>query len=382
MPGPLAGVRVIEIAGLGPAPFAAMMLADMGADVVVVDRADQVTGAGAESAKGMVYTRGRRSVGIDLKNPEGVAAVLRLVDTADVFIEGFRPGVAERLGIGPDVVRARNPRVIYGRMTGWGQTGPMSGRAGHDINYIALAGPLAHIGRRDQPPTPPLNLLGDFGGGGMLLAFGIACALTERAQSGEGQTIDAAMVDGAAILAAAIAPAYALGYFHAERGTNWVDSGAPYYDAYQCADGAWLSVGAIEAKFYANLLIGLGLGAVEDLPEQNDESEWPAMKQRFAAIIATKSRADWVEVFAGDDNCVTPVLSFADVMTDEHLAARSTYVDIDGIPQPAPAPRFDRTPATLDRPPAAAGQHSDEILGECGFSLDDVTRLRDAGAIA
>jgi alpha-methylacyl-CoA racemase len=359
----------------------------MGADVICVDRADQVLGAPLEAAKGNVYGRGRRSVGVDLKHPDGIETVLRLVETADVFIEGFRPGVMERLGLGPDVVRARNPRVIYGRMTGWGQDGPLAARAGHDINYIALAGPLAHIGRAGQPPTPPLNLVGDFGGGGMLLAFGIACALSERATSGEGQVIDAAMIDGAAILSAPIAPAFALGYFHRERGTNWLDSGAPYYDAYQCADGEWLSIGAIEPKFYANLLRGLGLmddeGNIEEgWPAQNDESQWPMMKERVASIIAGRPRDEWVVVFADPDNCVTPVLGFGDVLADEHLATRSTYVDVDGVPQPSPAPRFDRTPAALDRPPAPAGHHTDGLLAEAGFRSDEIAALKQAGAIA
>jgi len=379
--GPLAGVRVLELAGLGPAPFAAMLLADMGADVTVVHRAERAVGADPSSAKGNVFDRGRRSIAVDLKHPDGVATVLELVDGADVFIEGFRPGVAERLGLGPEVVRGRNPRIVYGRMTGWGQSGPMASRAGHDINYIALAGPLAHIGRRDQPPTPPLNLLGDFGGGGMLLAFGVACALNERNRSGEGQVIDAAMVDGAAILASAMVPAYALGYFHPERGTNFLDSGAPWYDVYECADGAWIAVGAIEAKFYANLLAGLGLEAA-GLPDQNDEAGWPVLRERFTAAFLTRPRDEWLVVFVADDNCVTAVLPFTEVLDDEHLAARQTYVDLDGVPQPAPAPRFDRTPATLDRPPPVAGQHTDAVLADAGFSPAAIEALRASGAVA
>lgn len=383
MAGPLEGTRVIEIAGLGPAPFAAMLLADMGADVIVVHRADRAMGAPPESAKGNVYDRGRRSVAVDLKHPEGVAVVLRLAESADVFIEGFRPGVAERLGIGPVEVQARNERIVYGRMTGWGQDGPLASRAGHDINYLALAGPLAHIGRRDQPPTPPLNLIGDFGGGGLLLAFGITCALNERSRSGLGQVIDAAMVDGAAILSAPIAPAFALGYFHAERGTNWLDSGAHYYDSYECADGRWISVGAIEAKFYANLLAGLGLDPVADgLPDQHDESQWPAMKERFAAIFRTRTCEQWEAVFADPDNCVTPVLGFGEVLGDDHLRARATYVEVDGVPQPAPAPRFGRTPAALGRPPATAGQHTVQILREAGLTAAEIEALRAAGAVA
>lgn len=381
MPGPLHGVKVIELAGLGPAPFAAMLLADMGADVVTVERAGTVTGAPLESAKGMVYGRGRRSIGVDLKHPDGVGVVLDLCADADVCIEGFRPGVVERLGVGPDVVRARNERLVYGRMTGWGQDGPYADRAGHDINYIAVAGPLAHIGRAGAPPTPPLNLLGDFGGGGLLLAFGIVSALVERATSGLGQVVDAAMVDGAAILSAPIAPAFALGFFHAERGTNWLDSGAPYYDVYECADGRWLSIGAIEPQFYANLLAGLGLDPAV-LPAQDDESAWPELKERFAAIVRTRTADEWMAVFDDPNNCVAPVRSFAEVLDDPHLAARGTYVDVDGVPQPAPAPRFDRTPATLDRPPAPAGHHTDEVLAEAGVDAATIAALRASGAVA
>lgn len=381
MGGPLEGVRVVEVAGLGPAPFAAMLLADMGADVVVLERADRVVGADLSTAAGNVSGRGRRSIGIDLKAPGALDVVLALVDDADVFIEGFRPGVAERLGIGPDVLRGRNPALIYGRMTGWGQTGPRAPQAGHDINYIALAGPLAHIGRAGELPVPPLNLVGDFGGGGLLLAFGIACALAERARSGAGQVIDAAMVDGAALLAAPMVPAYTLGYLHPERGTNFIDSGAPYYDVYECADGALISVGAIEATFYANLLDGLGL-ADEDLPAQDDESAWPALTERFAAVFATRTRHEWLEVFAGPDNCVAPVHRFDEVLGDEHLTARGTYVERDGVLQPAPAPRFDRTPATLPARPVPAGHDTDEVLARAGFDADAVRRLRDEGVVA
>ena len=288
MPGPLAGVRVIEIAGLGPAPFGAMVLADLGADVTVVDRADLAVGASPESVQGNVYGRGRRSIAVDLKAPEGIEVVRRLTSEADVFVEGFRPGVMERLGLGPDDLRTANPRLVYARMTGWGQAGPWADRAGHDINYLSLAGPLAHIGRHDQPPTPPLNLVADFGGGGMLLALGVCAALIERASSGEGQVVDAAMVDGVALLAAPIANAYIQGFFNAERGTNWLDSGAHYYDVYETADGQYVSIGAIEPKFYANLLDALGLDASE-LPDQNDVGQWPAMKQRFAEIFHSRA---------------------------------------------------------------------------------------------
>jgi len=380
MPGPLQGVNVVELAGLGPAPFAAMLLADMGADVITVARTDRAFGMPMDSAKGNVQDRGKRSIAVDLKQHEGVEILERLCERADVFIEGFRPGVAERLGIGPDVLRLTNPRLVYARMTGWGQDGPFATRAGHDINYLALAGPLAHIGRVGQPPTPPLNLVGDFGGGGLLAAFGIVCALAERERSGEGQVIDAAMVDGAALLSAPIATAYEQGYFHPERGTNWLDSGAHYYEAYECADGEFLSIGAIEPAFYANLLAVLGLND-EDLPDQNDESAWPTMKDRIAAVLRTRSRDDWMAAFGDDDQCVAPVLGYAEVAQHPHLCARRTYVEREGVLQPSPAPRFDRTPASLGRAPAPVGFDTDEILTELGISAADRSRLRNEGTV-
>ncbi len=387
MPGPLEGVRVVELAGLAPGPFGAMVLADMGADVVVVDRAEQarlaaLAGADPASVKGSVHFRGRRSVAVDLKHPEGVEIVRRLADAADVFIEGFRPGVAERLGVGPDVLCARNPRLVYGRVTGWGQDGPYRHRAGHDINYIAVAGPLAHIGRAGQAPAVPLNLLGDFAGGGLLLAFGVVAALLARERTGAGQVVDAAMVDGAALLSAPMATGYALGYFHQERGTNFLDSGAPYYDCYCCADGRWISVGAIEPKFWVNLLDGLGLAGDPRFADQNDEAAWPAMKDRLAEVFATRPLEAWMAVFADDDNCVAPVLPFAEVLEDPHVAGRGVYVAVDGVPQPAPAPRFSGTPARLDRPPAVPGQHADEVLAEIGYDPAAVAALRATGALA
>lgn len=381
MAGPLAGVRVVEVAALGPAPFGTMVLADLGAEVIVVDRVDEVVGASPESVKGNVYGRGRRSIGVDLKSAEGVEVVCRLTDGADVFVEGFRPGVMERLGLGPDELRSRNAGLVYARMTGWGQDGPWADRAGHDINYTSMSGPLAHIGRRGQPPTPPLNLVADFGGGGMLLALGVCAALVERATSGLGQVIDAAMVDGVALLAAPIANAYIQGFFSQERGTNWLDSGAHYYDVYETSDGQYVSIGAIEAKFYDNLIAALGLDASE-LPDQHDSSQWPAMKERFAAIFRSASRSEWEARLAHLDVCFAPVLSFTDAVQHPHLVARRTYVDVDGVAQPTPAPRFDRTPAVLDRPPAPAGHHTSEVLVESGFSADEVDQLRAAGAVA
>jgi alpha-methylacyl-CoA racemase len=380
MAGPLAAIRVVEIAGLGPAPFGAMVLADLGADVVVVDRTELVVGAPLESVAGNVYGRGRRSIAVDLKQPDGVEVVRRLTDASDVFVEGFRPGVTERLGLGPDELCARNRRLIYARMTGWGQTGPLADRAGHDINYLSLAGPLAHIGRRDQPPTPPLNLVADFGGGGMLLALGVCAALVERASSGEGQVIDAAMVDGVALLAAPIANAYAHGYFHESRGTNWLDSGAHYYDVYETSDGQWVSIGAIEPKFYANLLDALGLDPAE-LPDQNDESQWPAMKARFGEIFRSKTRAEWESALSHLDTCFAPVLSFAEAARHPHNVARETYADVDGVVQPAPAPRFGRTPATLDRPPAPVGHHTDQVLVELGLDAAEIATLRERAVV-
>jgi alpha-methylacyl-CoA racemase len=380
-------VKVVEIAGLGPAPFCGMMLADLGADVVTIDRADACVGSTPDSVKHNLYGRGRRSVGVDLKHPGGVEVVARLCDDADVFLEGMRPGVTERLGIGPDVLCGRNARLVYGRMTGWGQDGPLAPRAGHDINYIGVAGPLYHIGRAGGPPTVPLNLVGDFGGGGMLLALGICAALVERATSGEGQVIDAAMVDGAALLLAPVFPAYDLGHWHDERGTNALDGGAPYYDCYECADGRWLSVGALEPQFYAALLKGLGLADADgvplaDLPDQNDEASWPATKERFAAIFASRPRDEWIAVFEGVDACVAPVHSMGEVADDPHLRARGTYIEKDDTLQPAPAPRFSRTPAALDRPPDPPGHHTVEVLTETGFAADEIDGLRAAGAIA
>jgi alpha-methylacyl-CoA racemase len=371
---------VVELAGLGPAPFGAMVLADLGAEVVTVDRIEQALGAPLESARGNVFGRGRRSIAVDLKSADGVDVVRRLVERADVFVEGFRPGVAERLGLGPDELCGPNPRLVYARMTGWGQQGPMAAHVGHDINYLALAGPLAHIGRAGQAPTPPLNLLADFGGGGMLLALGVCAALVERGTSGRGQVVDAAMVDGVALLAAAIAPAYILGYFHEDRGTNWLDTGAPYYEVYETADGHWMSVGAIEPTFYANLLAGLGLDPV-DLPDQQDEDQWPAMKQRFAVAFRAKTRDDWTEIFGELDACVAPVLTFAEASRHPHLVERQTYLDVDGVVQPAPAPRFARTPARLGRPPCPAGQHTDELLTEVGFSTAERDALRERRAV-
>ncbi len=381
MSGPLEGVRVIEIAGIGPGPFAAMMLADMGADVVRVDRADKVSGGDPANPPIDLLGRGRRSVGVDLKHPEGAGVVLRLAEHADVLIEGFRPGVMERLGIGPEECLARNPRLVYGRMTGWGQEGPYADASGHDINYIALAGALDPIGRAGEPPVPPMNLVGDFGGGGMLMAYGVVCALLERGRSGKGQVIDAAMVDGAAVLTTFIHSLRAIGIWSDERGTNLLDTGAHFYDVYETADHRYVSVGSIEPKFYAELLRLSGLEG-EALPAQMDRSQWPALKERVAEVFRTKTRDEWSALMEGTDVCFAPVLSMGEAPAHPHNRRRETFVEVAGVPQPAPAPRFARTPGGIDRPPPHAGQHTDDTLTEWGFSADEREKLRQAGAIA
>ena len=378
--GALTGVKVVELSGIGPGPFCGMLLSDMGAEVVRVERLQVVTGE-QRKINDAVVGRGRRSIGVDLKHPDGLECVLRLVDRADALIEGFRPGVTERLGLGPDVCAARNPRLVYGRMTGWGQDGPLAQRAGHDINYIALAGVLAHIGRAGAPPTPPLNLVGDYGGGAMFLAFGIVCALLEARASGEGQVVDAAMVDGAAVLMAPTWGFRSTGLFTEDRGENLLDSGAHFYDVYETADGEFMSVGAIEPQFYAELLRGIGLDG-EDLPRQMDKASWSALKKRFAAILATKTRAEWCAIFDGTDACVAPVLTMTEATVNEHVVARDTIIVDDNIAQPAPAPRFSRTPGAIQGPTPPLGGDTDATLADWGFSASEIAQLHDAGAIA
>jgi len=380
--GPLTGVKVLELAGIGPGPYAGMVLSDMGAEVVRIDRAAQVPAAPPDRPPVDVLARGRRSVGVDLKVPEGVEAVLRLVESADALIEGFRPGVTERLGLGPDACLERNPRLVYGRMTGWGQDGPYASAAGHDINYISLAGALAHIGRAGAPPTPPLNLVGDFGGGGLLLAFGIACGLLEAGRSGQGQVIDAAMVDGAANLMAMFWGFRAMGLWSPERGTNLLDTGAHFYDVYECADGGYVSIGSIEPQFYAELLKRTGLDGDPDLASQMDRSQWPALKAKLAEVIKSRTRDEWCEEMEGTDVCFAPVLSMEEAAAHPHNVARGTFADREGVLQPAPAPRFSRTAPALDRPPSFPGQHTDEVLADWGFGSDEVAALRAAGAVA
>ena len=379
--GPLTGLKVVELAGLAPGPFCGMLLADMGADVIRVDRVADVHGGDPDRPPTYLLGRGRRSIGVDLKHPDGVAVLLELVSGADVFIEGFRPGVAERLGIGPDECRARNPRLVYGRMTGWGQDGPYAASAGHDINYIALAGALEPLGRNGQPPTPPLNLVGDFGGGGMLLAFGVLAGVFEAQRSGQGQVIDAAMVDGSALLMTIIHGLRVAGMWNDERGTNMLDTGAHFYDAYETSDGKYVSIGSIEPQFYGALLRGLGLED-EHLPHQQNRSQWPALKERVAAIIKTKTRDEWCEVFEGTDACFAPVLTIPEAVEHPHNVARRTFVEVAGVPQPAPAPRFDRTPAEIAGPPPHAGQHTDEVLRQAGYDDGGIAKLREVGAVA
>jgi alpha-methylacyl-CoA racemase len=379
--GPLEGIRILEIAGIGPGPFAGMMLSDMGAEVLRLDRAGNVRGGDASQPPPDPLARNRRSVGVDLKNPEGVETVLRLAEKADGLFEGFRPGVMERLGLGPDVCLERNPRLVYGRMTGWGQDGPLAHAAGHDINYISVAGALGPIGRRGEAPVPPLNLVGDFGGGGMFLAFGMVCALLEAQRSGRGQVVDAAMVDGAATLMAMMHGFRAMGVWSEERGTNLLDTGAHFYDVFETRDGEYVSIGSIEPQFYAELLRRTGLEG-EDLPRQMDREKWGETKERLKGIFKSKTRAEWCEIMEGSDVCFGPVLSMSEAYDHPHNAERGTFIEVAGHKQPGPAPRFSRTQAEVVRPAAHPGQHTDEALSDWGLGADDIARLRDAKAIA
>ncbi|HUE07098.1 MAG TPA: CaiB/BaiF CoA-transferase family protein [Acidimicrobiales bacterium] len=387
--GPLSGIKIIELAGIGPAPFTCMMLADAGAEVLRLERAPAgAVEAGEEFAKSGagsywdLLNRSRSSVGIDLKNPDALELVLGLVEQADGLIEGFRPGVAERLGVGPDDCFARNKRLVYGRMTGWGQDGPMASMAGHDIDYIAIGGALWSLGRADSAPVPPLNLVGDFGGGGMLLAFGMVAALLEAARSGEGQVVDAAMVDGAATLMTMIHAFHRHGLWNDERGANMLDTGAPFYEVYETSDGKWMAVGGIEAQFYAELIRGLGLEGDSSFPSQMSRDQWSAMKARFAEIFKSKTRDEWSAIFDGTDACVVPVLSPWEAHLHPHNVARSTFVEVNGTVQPAPAPRFSRTPSAISKPPSPPGADTISALVEWGVAEDKVTKLRESGALS
>jgi alpha-methylacyl-CoA racemase len=373
--GPLDGVRVVEVASLAPAPFGCMILADLGADVLRVDR----LGEGAPMVpRGGPLDRSRRSVRLNLREAEGVEILLRLAERADVLVEGFRPGVAERLGFGPDVCARRNPALVYARMTGWGQDGPLAATAGHDINYLAVAGTLHPIGRAGERPVPPLNLVADFGGGGMLLALGILAALLERDRSGLGQVVDAAMVDGSALLASFIHGLHAAGAWRDERGTNLLDGGAPFYDTYQTADGRYMAVGALEARFYAELLKGLGL-ADAGLPAQYDPAGWPVLRARFAEVFASRTQAEWTAVFEGTDACVAPVLGLGEAPGHPYNRARATFADVGGVMQPAPAPRFSRTPAPPPAPAVAPGADTAAVLAGLGLAEGEIARLRERG---
>ncbi len=380
--GPLNGIKVLEIAGIGPGPFCAMLLADMGAEVIRIDRAGSVRGGDPDAPPADIMNRGRRSVGVDLKNPDGVATVLDLVEQADAILEGFRPGVAERLGVGPEDCMARNPALVYGRMTGWGQEGPYASAAGHDINYIALSGALSMLGRQGEAPVPPLNLVGDFGGGGLMLAFGMVCALLETKASGEGQVVDAAMVDGAALLTTFIYGFRAMGVWQDERGSNMLDTGAHFYDVYRCSDDEYVSIGSIEPQFYALLLELTGLDAEGALAPQMDRSGWTANKEVLAEVFATKTRAEWCEIMEHSDVCFAPVLSAGEAPEHPHNVHRQTFTEVAGVTQPAPAPRFSRTEAAISRPPSHAGQHTDEVLADWGVAADRIATLRESGAIA
>ncbi|MGI9250537.1 MAG: CaiB/BaiF CoA transferase family protein [Pseudohongiellaceae bacterium] len=373
--GPLKGIRVIEVAGLGPGPFCAMMLADMGAEVIRVERLS----AGGSEYRSNVLNRGRRSLALDLKVPQAVEAVLKLVESADVLIEGFRPGVMERLGLGPEVCLERNPRLVFGRMTGWGQSGPLAGAAGHDINYIALGGALGAMGYADRPPTPPLNLVGDFGGGGMYLLAGVLAALVERQQSGQGQVIDAAMTDGVASLLAPIYGLMAAGRWNGGRSRNLLDGGAHFYGCYECGDGRYVAIGSLEPQFYALLLEKCGISDPE-FGEQHDQTRWPQLREKLAALFKTRTRDEWCELLEGSDVCFAPVLDLAEVPEHPHNRARKTFVEVDNILQPAPAPRFSRTPGQIQSGAAMPGEHSEQVLRDWGITEDEIAELKQSGA--
>jgi alpha-methylacyl-CoA racemase len=378
--GPLQGIRLLEIAGIGPGPYCAMVLSDMGAEVIRIVRPGPGQFGGGRPTHDLL-SRGRRSICVDLKRKEGIDTILRLCEQADGLFEGFRPGVMERLGLGPDTCLARNPRLVYGRMTGFGQEGPLAQAAGHDINYIAVSGVLAHIGRAGQPPTPPINLIGDFGGGGLLLAFGMVCALLERVRSGKGQVVDAAMVDGAAALMTIFHGAQQAGFWKDAVGTNMLDSGAPFYDAYETSDGKYVAIGSIEPQFYAELLQKLGLDG-EDLPDQNDPAGWPVLRKRFTDVFRSRTRDEWCSLLEGSDACFAPVLTMAEARVHPHNRARNAFVDVAGVAQPGPAPRFSRTKTEVPRPASAGGADTDAVLRDWGFGAAEIAQLRDAKAIA
>ena len=376
MAGPLSGIKVVELAGLGPAPYAGMLLADLGADVLLIDRPDPH----ATHPFHKLENRSRPSVAVNLKHEDGIALVRDLVSNADAFIEGFRPGVCERLGLGPEVLLSDNPRLVYGRMTGWGQDGPLADRAGHDLNYLAVSGALWSMGRAGEVPAPPLNLVADYGAGGMLLAFGVLAALLEAKGSGTGQVVDATMVDGVASMLHLVYGFHLSGVWNEERGRNVLDSGAHFYEVYRTADDKFVAVGAIEPQFYAVLIDGLGL-ADEELPHQYDRSQWESMKERFAAIFATRTRDEWTECFTGKDACVSPVLTTWEARTHPWLVDRGTFEEIEGTLQAAPVPRFSRTPGAITKPPSLPGEDTDTALRAWGVAAERIAALRANGAL-
>ncbi len=384
--GPLAGIRVVELPNIGPVQFAGMLLGDLGAEVLRVDRAEHVasgrTVAGGAASPYSVIDRGRRSIGVDLKHPDGAGVVLRCCEQADVLLEGFRPGVAERLGVGPEQTRARNQRLIYARMTGWGQAGPLAGDVGHDINYLSIAGVLWHLGPEGHAPVPPINLLADFGGGGSLVVLGILAALVERGRSGEGQVVDAAMVDGSAQLMSIFFGIDAMGGW-GPRGTNLLDGGAHFYNVYETADGGYVSIASYEPKFYVNLCeLIRPLGLDLDPAEQMDTARWPAWKALLTDVFRTKTRDEWVEFFAGHEVCFAPVLPMSEARAHPHNVARGTFTDVEGAPQPAPAPRFSRTPTAVQGAPVMPGANTDTALADWGFGADEIANLKERGAVA
>ncbi len=380
MTGPLSGIRIIEIAGIGPGPFCGMMLADHGAQVIRVDRPGGQALIGDPTRD--LLNRSRVSVNIDLKKPEGIAAVRRLIASADGLIEGFRPGVMERLGLGPDALLADNPKLVYGRMTGWGQDGPYAQAAGHDLNYIALSGVLDACGRAGDKPTPPMNLLGDFGGGGMMLAFGMVAALLSARTTGKGQVVDCAMTDGSAVLATMIWSLRATGRWNDARGTNFLDTGAHFYDCYETADGKFISIAPVEPQFYADLIARLGLADDTDFHVQNDPRRWPALKDKLDALFRTRTRDEWCALLEHTDACFAPVLSMAEAPSHPHNLARGTFIEVDGITQPAPAPRYSGTPTATPSPLSQDSETARGIWQDVGYSDDELAQLRDAGVIA
>jgi alpha-methylacyl-CoA racemase len=378
--GPLDGLKVVEFAGIGPGPFCGMLLSDLGADVVRIDRkVPNGGGTGITGSPEAVTERGRRSVALDLKRPEAIETCLKLMESADATFEGFRPGVMERLGLGPDVALARNPRLVYGRMTGWGQTGPYAKLAGHDINYISISGALDAIGLDDKP-IPPLNLVGDFGGGALYLAFGLLAGVLHARATGTGQVVDCAMSDGAASLMTMFYGLRAKGMWPGGRQDNLLDGGAHFYGTYRCADGKWISLGPIEPQFYAEFRRRAGLDDAA-FDAQMDRGAWPALRDMVATRIAERTQADWCAVFEGSDACFAPILSMADAPNDPHNAARKTFVELDGVVQPAPAPRFSATPGAIQSPPPALGQHNDDALGDWGMTAAEIAALRESGAL-